>query len=167
MKKTPILLILSILLSSCWSTKAPMIAFEKSVMTPEIHQKLNGRYRNYPEGTDLEHPADYANFKYRPLSRLVFDPFYNKTANTVEPYEGEIELRLLSEKELEISYFVNDRLVETKVMECTLYDNSFACNIRKRLIGFPLVYLKYESQGLQFGLSENDELVVYRNRNFG
>ena len=164
--KKAIFIIITISFCSCWSTRASMVKFEKSAMTPKTHTQLNGRYQNYPEGTNLEQPTDYSNFDYRPLSRLVFDPFYNKTTDTTEPYEGEIELNLLSETELEVRYFVDNQLIDTKILKGNLYDNSFACDTRKKLLGFPLIYLRYESQGFQFGLSENNELLVYTNRNF-
>ena len=164
--KKAIFIIITISFCSCWSTRAPMVKFEKSAMTPKTQIQLSGRFVNYPEGTDLNNTTSFNNINYCPLNRLIFTPFYRKTADIIDTYEGEIELNLLSETELEVRYLVGDKLVDTKTLKGTLYDNSFARNTRKQLIGLPLLYLKYESQKLYLGLTEENDLIVFPGRDF-
>ena len=152
------------LLSSCKTTSQDYLYSEpeKSVIMQNL-SNLNGSYYNYPLGININGDISDFDMSQNPsLNQLLLEsPFGKNEWGFRPPYEGVIDISVLSDDKIKINYSKDGELLKSKILKGVFKDNYYSFNYIRKIMGFPLIFFSYKEQKVDLALLPNGDLKVY------
>jgi hypothetical protein len=106
-----------------------------------------------------------------PLEDLLLDPnFSTNEWGEVISYDGEIEIEVLSERKIKVSFIKNGEMLKSKIYKGKFINNYnyFSINQRNSFCGIPLLIYAYKEHKVDIGLTSDGYLAIYlSNYTFG
>lgn len=154
--KTYLLWIVSILLFQSCATFKP-INPEQSALNKSNFHVLNGRY----DANSTEHLEQFNSFEYQNFLREIDRKILRDTLNFDSTKSYQFELKTLSEKELQVTYFANNETIRKRVIK-TKWKNDGFLYLKNKNIKFS--WIPYLLGGLRvkrtrIKLNEDQDLV--------
>jgi hypothetical protein len=166
MKIKKILIASFALLTSCVSSKYFYEHYSNISYVDKNLINIEGTYSNCPFFPDLDPDSIkedmYSLFqlKYSSLDKLIFNPFYLYKWEEIRNTEGIINIKVISNKKLEIFYINNyGKTVYKKILNGKFVNNYFEVNTRRRIVGIPFFYFTLDIEKLNLGISKNGDLI--------
>jgi hypothetical protein len=136
----------------------------KSVLADTLIN-LNGKYSNCPKTICIEKKnADIDEHENPPLEDLLLNPKFgaNMWGKAIS-YEGEIEIEVLSEKKIKVSFIKDGELLKSRIYNGKFINNYnyFSINQRKSFFGIPPLIYIYHVHKVDIGLTSDGYLIVY------
>lgn len=156
--------IFALLFFACGSSKK--ISNEYSSWEKLDLEKLNGVYLNVPildrEEIELKKKKDL-NFMYKnpSLSNIIFEPYnvFEKRNNFTMNYEGQIQIKVLNEKEVKFIHIISDTIFQQTTLNGNVEGNIFKIE-KKNPTGIPLIWGAFRSKYIYLSLNKRNNLDV-------
>jgi hypothetical protein len=107
---------------------------------------LNGKYKNYPlyeniisDCHNIDLNDSNAWIQGQSLNKLFIHPFHIYIADERRNYDGEIEIEVLSNKKLKITYIKHNEIIEEKIVRGSVNGNFFSIKMRAKFWAYLLI----------------------------
>lgn len=117
---------------------------------------LSGLYSNRPLSFEDHTSLPLAQLLFAPLKRYKWDEEIN--------YQGQIRLKALDLKHLQVEFWQGDSLCCEKTLSGKWRDNYFELKRNIKGAGVPFIYFFYTEQKLLLSKNESDNLIVKQGR---